>query len=76
MSEKTAIEPSAQTSKNSALIAGVILGALVGLGAAFLFVQRAERNAEPIKVSTGEGIKLGVLVFGLLRSIAQLGEEK
>jgi hypothetical protein len=36
-------------------------------------VQRAEREGEQVQIGAGEGIKLGLLVFGLLRSVAQLG---
>jgi hypothetical protein len=57
------------------LILGAVVGALTGLGAAYLLVQRAERSQSETTLSTGEGLRLGLLVLGLLRSIAQLGEE-
>jgi len=60
--------------KTKALIAGTVIGALVGIGAAYLLVQRAEREDSALRVGTGEGIKLGLLVLGLLRQVAQLGE--
>jgi nitrate reductase gamma subunit len=60
--------------KTQALLAGAVIGALVGVGAAYLLTQRAERNQESLKISAGDGVKLGVLVFGLLRQVAQLGE--
>ncbi len=60
--------------KNRVLLTGAILGALTGLGAAYLLVQRAEREGIAPNLSAGEGVKLGVLVFGLLRQVAQLGE--
>jgi len=55
------------------LLAGAVVGALVGAGAAYLLVQRAEKNEERVSMGAGEAVKLGVLVFGLLRSVAQLG---
>jgi hypothetical protein len=53
------------------LIIGGVLGALVGVAAAYLLIQRAEEDKPP-KMNVGEGVKLGVMVFGLLRSIASL----
>jgi hypothetical protein len=43
------------------------------LGAAYLLIQRAKRRAEPPNLNASEGIKLGLLVFGLLRQVAMLG---
>ncbi len=53
---------------------GIIIGALAGLGAAYLIVQRAEREGKNPEMTAGEGVKLGLLVLGVLRQIAQLGE--
>ena len=61
--------------RTKTLVSGVIIGALTGLGAAYLLVQRAERNESDSSLTTGEGIRLGVLVLGMLRSIAQLGDD-
>jgi len=55
------------------LVIGAVVGALTGLGAAYLLIQRAKRRAEPPNLNATEGIKLGVLVFGLLRQVAMLG---
>ena len=54
-----------------ALLIGGVVGAAVGVAAAYLLVQRAKDEGAP-KVTVGEGVKLGVLVFGLLRSITNL----
>jgi hypothetical protein len=51
-----------------------MLGALVGVGAAFLLTKRAEQQGKPLSISTGKGVQLGVLIAGLLRSILSLGE--
>jgi len=55
------------------LVIGAVVGTLTGLGAAYLLIQRAKRRAEPPNLNATEGIKLGVLVFGLLRQVAMLG---
>lgn len=55
------------------LTLGAVLGALTGLAAAYLLIQRAKKRAEPPNLNAGEGIKLGLLIFGLLRQVAMLG---
>lgn len=66
-----------ETWRLSALGIGLAIGALVGLGAAYLLVQNAERkNIKKVTVSGGDMVKMGVLVFGLLRQVALIGEGK
>ena len=55
------------------MVIGAVVGALTGLGAAYLLIQRAKKRAEPPNLNASEGIKLGLLVFGLLRQVAMLG---
>ena len=57
------------------LIIGAVVGALTGVGAAYLLLQRANRNENEVSVTTGEGLRLGLLILGLLRSIAALGDD-
>ena len=38
--------------------------------------RRAEKDEKETAITTGESLKLGVLVFGLLRAIASLGDDK
>ena len=57
------------------LIIGAIIGALTGAGAAYLLVQSAKRNEDEVSMTTGEGLRLGFLILGLLRSIAALGDD-
>ncbi len=61
--------------KVKTLIVGAVLGAATGLGAAYLLTRRAEQQGETLAISSGQGLKLGVLVAGLLRSILTLGDE-
>jgi hypothetical protein len=60
--------------KVKALLIGVGLGALTGLGAAYLLVNRAENAETSPELSPGEGIKIGLMLLGVLRQVAQLGE--
>ena len=57
------------------LLGGALLGAVTGLVAAMLLNRRAEKNETETAITAGEGVKLGVLVFGLLRAISSLGDD-
>lgn len=57
------------------LLIGAVLGMLTGLGAAFLLTRRAEQKGEAVSITAGQGLKLGVLLAGVLRSILNLGED-
>ena len=61
--------------KSKTLITGALVGAITGLFAAILLQRRAEKDEKEVALTTGEGLKLGVLVFGLLRAISSLGED-
>jgi len=61
--------------KNKTLILGAVIGAATGLLAAMLLHRRVDNEERETAITTGEGLKLGVLVFGLLRAIASLGDD-
>ena len=61
--------------KSKTLITGAVIGALTGMFAAMLLNRRAENDERESALTTGEGLKLGVLVIGLLRAIASLGDD-
>ncbi|KPL06159.1 hypothetical protein AMJ86_09685 [bacterium SM23_57] len=63
----------AENQRGKILALGTIIGALVGLGAAYLLLQRVDDSGE-LKLSSKEGVKLGISVFGFLRQITQLGD--
>lgn len=61
--------------KTKTYIIGGVVGALIGLGAAFLLARSSdERDGGPPEVSTGDFLKVGVAVIGLVRGIASLGD--
>ena len=62
--------------QNKTLLFGALIGAVTGLAAAMLLQRRAEKTGTETAISAGEGIQLGVMVLGLLRAIASLGDEK
>lgn len=55
------------------LAMGTLIGALVGLGAAYLILQRVDEEGN-VQIGPREGVKLGVSVFSFFRQITQLGE--
>jgi DMSO reductase anchor subunit len=63
------------TNRGRIIFFGLILGAATGLIAALLLNQRAEKEGRSTAMTAGEGLKLGVLLLGLLRAIGSLGEE-
>jgi hypothetical protein len=62
--------------KSRTLLFGALIGAFTGLIAAMLLNRRGEKDENSTALTTGEGLKLGMLVVGLLRAIASLGDEK
>lgn len=61
--------------KLQTLAGGAIIGAVAGLAAAFLLTRKAEKNETTVAVTPSDGIKIGLLVFGLLRAIGKLSED-
>ena len=62
--------------QNITLLFGALIGACTGLVAAMLINRRAEQTGTEVSLTTGDGMKLGMLVFGLLRAISSLGDER
>ena len=62
--------------QNRTLLLGALIGAFTGLVAAMLLNRRAEQTGTEVSLTTGDGMKLGMLVFGLLRAISSLGDER
>ncbi len=61
-------------SRNKILVLGGVIGGLVGVGAAYLLVQRAEREGTEVEIGTGEGIRLALMALGMLRQVSRLGD--
>jgi hypothetical protein len=62
--------------QNRTLLLGALIGAFTGLIAAVLLTRRAEQTGSEVSLTAGDGMKLGMLVFGLLRAISSLGDER
>jgi hypothetical protein len=61
--------------RNKTLLFGALIGAATGLIAANILTRRAEKTGTEMAITAGDGMKLGMLVFGLLRAIASLGDD-
>jgi len=62
--------------QNRTLLFGALIGAFTGLVAAMMLNRRAEQTGTEVSLTAGDGMKLGMLVFGLLRAISSLGDER
>jgi len=62
--------------KTRTLMGGALVGACAGLMGAYLITRRAAREGREAPITPVEGLKIGTLLFGLLRAIASLGDEK
>ncbi len=58
--------------RTKTLVIGTVLGAAVGLAGAYMFINTLEKKDGEFKISAGEGLRVGLLLFGLLRQIADL----
>ena len=62
--------------KTKTLITGAVVGALTGLGAAYLVISRSEEQDQPPKIGAGDGIRLALLLLGLVRQIGEFGADE
>ena len=68
------IEKVENSGKPKILMMGAVIGALTGVGTAYLLTKNAEKEGEDLAISTGQGLKLGLLILGMLRQILQLDD--
>ena len=59
--------------KIKVMLIGTVIGAVVGLGTAYLLARTAEESHDgPPKIKTGDALKAGVNIIGVMRGIAAL----
>lgn len=58
--------------KRNALFVGAVIGAVIGVMAANMLVEEAEEGDNETALTPAKGMKLGMLVLGLLRQITSL----
>jgi hypothetical protein len=57
------------------IVIGALAGAGAGVIAAMLLRRRAKKYDRETTITATEAIQLGLLIFGLFRAIAALGDE-
>lgn len=62
--------------KTRALIIGAVIGAITGLGAAYIMIRRAEEAQAKPQLTTGDGVKIGMGLAGVLKLISDIGSGK
>jgi hypothetical protein len=68
--QNLALSDNSKTARTLAL--GGLLGAITGMGFAYLLLKRSEQQGGELSMSTGEGLRLGLLLLGLLRQVSDL----
>lgn len=58
------------------LLIGAIFGALTGLAAAYILVQRAEQEETHPKLTAGDGVKVGLGLLGVMRLLTDSSTKK
>jgi LPXTG-motif cell wall-anchored protein len=62
--------------KTNVLMIGGLIGLLTGIAASFLFIKKREQSDGDLKISSGEGMKIGMGVVTLLKMISDSGSNK
>lgn len=60
--------------KTKVMVMGGAAGLLVGLAAAFLFIKNRPEEKQSYKISSGDGMKLGIGLASFIKLIADLGK--
>ncbi len=60
--------------RGRAFLIGGVLGALLGVGAAYIYINAAEQSGEKPEVSPGTAVTIGLSLLALLRQVAAIGE--
>lgn len=59
--------------KITTMIIGVVGGALMGAGTAYLMIKRNEKDNTTPRMNANQGIQVGMTLLGLIKQIVGLG---
>ncbi len=59
--------------KMKMMVIGGVVGAVVGVGAAYIYVRKLEESGEKPSIATKEAVAVGFSLVSLLRQIANMG---
>lgn len=60
--------------RRKAFVIGGVVGALLGVGAAYIYINSAEESGETPEVTPGTAVTIGLALLALLRQVAAIGE--
>ena len=60
--------------RTRAFVIGGVVGALLGLGAAYIYINAAEESGETPEVTPGTAVTIGLSLLALLRQVAAIAE--
>lgn len=60
--------------RRRAFLIGGVVGALLGLGAAYIYINAAEESGETPELTPGTAVTIGLSLLALLRQVAAIGE--
>ncbi len=60
--------------RRKAFVIGGVVGALLGLGAAYIYINSAEESGETPELTPGTAVTIGLALLALLRQVAAIGE--
>jgi hypothetical protein len=75
MAPKNEIERHKDSAPVNPIVFGALAGAGAGIVAAMLLRRRAQKYDRDSMMTPTEAIQIGLLVFGLFRAIASLGDD-
>ncbi|MBM4423389.1 MAG: hypothetical protein FJ030_08350 [Chloroflexi bacterium] len=61
--------------KVKAILIGGAVGALVGIGAAYLYIRNIEEAGEPLQLATKDALQIGVSLASLVKQVASMGHK-
>ncbi|MGF1507549.1 MAG: hypothetical protein GYB64_13890 [Chloroflexi bacterium] len=86
MAEEQSLRPAEPVSieeentwKTQALVIGGVVGALLGVASAFLYVRSAEETHgpdRPTPPNTGDAVRMGVSLLGIIRTVTEWGQQR